>query len=181
MTSGRDPLASPAGQKLKALNDRVVAFYLAKKFSEPNADSPFQISMMSSDITLQAIFSMINLYPGFDGGEKIGDGPILVLQPSGQSHGGPDASPAKDQVGIALKRAGLSQAQYDEYMGAIIMAKSDAANPSALELQSSGETNAETAKIVAEMKDFYALRKKNVEAYRRHAQQLDPLLEALGK
>ncbi len=61
------------------------------------------------------------------------------------------------------------------------MAKSDAANPSSLEFQSSGDTNAETAKIIAELKTFYAIRKKNMEVYRRHAQQLGPLLEAIGK
>ncbi len=94
MTSGRDPLASPAGQKLKALNDRVVAFYLTSKFSEPNAGIPFQISMMSPDGTMLAIFSMCNSFPGFDGGEEIGDGPILLLQPSSHSDGGPEALPA---------------------------------------------------------------------------------------
>jgi len=180
MTSGRDPLASPAGQKLKALNERIATFYRTKKFSEPNADSPFQNSMFSPDSSLLAIFSMINLYPGFDGGEKIGDGPILMLQPNSHSGVGSEASTTEDKVGVALNRAGLSQEHYDEYVGALTMAKSDMENPSALELDSSGEKNAETDKIIAEMKAFYALRKKNVEVYRRYTQQVKPLLEALG-
>jgi hypothetical protein len=182
MTSGRDPLASPAGQKLKALNDRVTAFYLANKFSEPNAGGIFfQFWMMSPDSTMLAVFGMSNTFPGLDGAEEFGDGPLLLLQPNSESDGAPAASPAPDPLGMALKRAGLSQAQYDEYLSALILAKSDSANPSALELQPSGDTNAEMAKIIAEMKAFYAIRKKNMEVYRRQAQQLAPLLEAIGK
>jgi len=181
MTSGRDPLASPAGQKLKALNDRVTAFYLANKFSEPNASNFFQFSMMSPDSTMLAVFSMSNTFPGLDGAEEVGDGPLLLLQPNSQSDGSPAAAPAPDQLGMALKRAGLSQAQYDEYLSALVLAKSDSANPSALEPPSGGETNAEMAKIIAEMKALYAIRKKNMDVYRRHAQELGPLLEAMGR
>jgi hypothetical protein len=182
MTSGRDPLASPAGLKLKALNDRVTAFYLANKFSEPNAGGIFfQCSMVSPDSTMLAVFSMSNTFPGLDGAEEFGDGPLLLLQPNSQSDGAPAASLAPDQLGMALKRAGLSQVLYDEYLSALILAKSDSANPAALELQTSGDTNAETATIIAEMKAFYAIRRKNMDVYRRQAQQVGPLLEAIGK
>jgi len=95
-------------------------------------------------------------------------GPILVLRPGGGSTGmGPG------DLGAALKKAGLTEQEYDDLKTALLLARMDAEQGGmleALEAAAGGDPA---------LRQTLVVRRANVDLYRKLASELDPILDKL--
>ena len=184
-----DIYKGPDGQKIKAAEDEFKSFYTAKGFTNLHFTKIPGWECVSPDGGAAAWFVFYNKYSGAKDVESIPDGPILLFglidsfstdeQPLPKDRSVPMS---KEQ---ALRRAGMSEEEYGEYVGALIMARNDAADPSAVDpantgLDFEGPVDPETAKALEEMKVFFELRRQNALIYKRYAAVVDPLLAAMG-
>jgi hypothetical protein len=178
LQSGRDPLASPEGKKVKALNDEVARFYAGKGYTGPQQDLFYESTYTSPDHLIVAMFTMTNSFAG-SGPGNVGNGPILEikLNPQPNKAAGP-VTP--DQVSAGLAKIGMSQEQYEEYVSALMAARKDANDPEGPLLGNGGISPDLPAEIKAEMAKSLSVRKQNAALYKRYARELDPLLDALG-
>jgi len=178
LQSGRDPLNSADGQKVKALNDQVGRFYAGKKFTGPQQDLFYESTYTSPDREIVAMFTMVNSFAG-SGPGGVGNGPILELKlnPQPNKVAGP-VSP--DQVSAGLAKIGMSQEQYDEYIAALMVARKDASDPDGPLLGTGGISPDLPAEIRAELTKSLSVRKQNAVLYQRYGRELGPLLDALS-
>lgn len=182
----------PGGQKLKAVEDETIKFYEANKFVPSHLQRFFSFIAKAPDASVAIDFEYTNMFAGAEVGEGVPNGPLLwVWLSSGDIFDNPreDISKPRDKsarapenMDAALAKAGMNREAYQLYLGALVMAKSDAADPSTLEISADiTGLSAEQAKAIKDMQDFYALRKSNLKIYQKFAVQLDPLLALLGK
>jgi len=192
LLSGEDIYKLPGGQKLKAVNDETITFYEANNFSAASTQRFFSFVAKSPDDSVIIDFVFTNMFAGGDVGESVADGPLLWLwlssggilgiSPEDISNPRDKNAQASENLDAALARAGMSYDIYQNYLGALSMAKSDAADPSSLEITADiSSLSAEQAKAIKEMQDFYAIRKSNLKIYQKFAAELDPLLALLNK
>jgi hypothetical protein len=186
-----DIYEGPNGKKIKAVYDEFVSFYTAKGFANFISEAFVDCSCVSPDGGTTAFFFHLNVLAKPKNVEAIPDGPILILAPrlssSADEQAQPQRSPALMSKETALRLAGMSEEEYGEYAGALMMARNDAADPSAidpstLELGVEGApVDPEMAKTLKEMKVFYEIRRHNVLMYKKYAAVLDPLFAANGQ
>ena len=180
------------GKKIKAAEDEFMSFYKAKGFSNAKRAGFNGWHCASPDGGTVAFFWFYNRYAGLENVESVPGGPILELSRETGSSSADEQplqmeSRAPMSKGTALRQAGMSEEEYGEYVGALMMARNDAADPSGidpstLELGVEGASaDPEKAKTLKEMKAFYDLRRQNVLIYEKHAAVLDPLFSAMGK
>lgn len=134
-----------------------------------------------------------NLYAGAKDAETIPDGPILLIGLTEFFSPGEKPQPVEKPespppMGVeqAVCQAGMNEEKCREFVGALVMARNDAADPSAIDpanigLCYEGPMNPEMKKTLEEMKAFYEIRRQNALLYKRHTSVLDPLLTALGQ
>jgi hypothetical protein len=178
----------PGGRELKAAEDEVREFYPANKFTFDDLQYFFRLTLTSPDTSVGVLFTYTNMFAESPGGKGVPNGPLLALglfsagfSPAAVAES--DSSVvAADGYAAALARAGMTEESYGFYLGALVMAKNDAADPSVLDqpLDAPG-LSADQAEAMKEMRDFYAVRKSNLKVYRKFASQVNPLLEALGQ
>jgi hypothetical protein len=188
LLSGQDIYKLPGGQKLKAVEDEVTRFYRANKFVKSPVQHFFTLTMESPDSSVVVLLEYTNMFAGSEASEGVPDGPTLWLWLSAEGMSPEDVSRPRDDsvqasgnLDAALARAGMTYDFYQSYLGALSMAKSDAADPSALEMTvDSSSLPAEQAEVIKDMQDFYAIRRSNLKVYRQVADKVDSLLTLLG-
>jgi hypothetical protein len=189
-----DIFKGPAGQKIKAAEEEFKSFYTAKGFTDLKGTKIPGWSCISPDGGAVAWFVWFNIYTGAENVaenvETVPSGPILLFwlidssSTEEQSMSMENRLPGgKEQ---ALRKAGMSEEKYGEYLGALVMARNDAADPSAIDpanigLDYEGPMDPEMKKTLEEMKTFYEIRRQNALVYKMHAAVLDPLLAAMGQ
>jgi hypothetical protein len=177
---------SAGGPEVKAVENEVERFYLANKFTN-NADEFSTLGMLSPDSSVVVMLESTNMFAGLDASAGVPNGPMLWLWlASGAGAAADTTTWEEDSVGVskgveeALVGAGMTFDDYQSFLGALAMARDDAADPFALDLQmdTSFVSVDETAK---DMLEFNAIRKANVRVYRKLADKVDSLLTSLGK
>ena len=188
-----DIYKGPNGQKIKAAEEEFKSFYTAKGFTNLHSTKIPGWECVSPDGGAVAWFVFFNLYAGAENVETIPDGPMLLFgltdfwSPGEQPRPiESPKSPVATSKETALRQAGLSEEEYGEYVGALMMARNDDADPSAIDpsnlgLDYEGPMDPETAKALEEMRVFYELRRQNMLIYKKYAAVLDPLLAAMGQ
>jgi hypothetical protein len=185
-----DVYNGPNGKKIKAVYDEFVSFYTAKGFSHWWSETMLEYGCVSPDGRAGAVFWHPNIYAGIINVENIPDGPILLLGVAFSSSADERPRPMGSRVPMsketALRLIGMSEEEYGEYVGALVMARNDAADPSAIDpanmgLDFEGPVDPETAKALKEMRVFYELRRQNMLIYKKYAAVLDPLFAAMGQ
>jgi hypothetical protein len=186
--SGQDLSGVPGGKEFQAVVDGVPEFYHSKKFKDDPVQQFFMYTSNSPDSSVGVFLHYVNMFAGMPASEGVPDGPLLWLSHSSAkisaeaiSESDAEAAKAASSVEEALASAGMTREAYQEYMGALVMAKSDAADPSVLDipLDTHGLT-ADQAEAVKGMREFYAIRKSNLKVYRKVAAEVAPLLEKMG-
>ena len=192
-----DIYKGPAGKKIKAAEEEFMSFYTSKGFTKLQGNITYPgYNCTSPDGSAWAEFVFFNTYTGAEyvaeNVETIPSGPILEIHLSEFWSPGEKPQPmektespvptGKEQ---ALRKAGMSEEKYGEYVGALGMARNDAADPSRIDTASigldyEGPMDPEMKKTLEEMKTFYEIRRQNSLVYKRHAAALDPLLTAMG-
>jgi len=182
----------------QAMNDFVAgiaAFYFDHGFVEgkgPNNDPIFVRSLYAPDERVSVAIWEANPYCGLLPGNIIPPcaalptGPFIEIKFEGEMVALPAALAGKESTGVSVAgSAGAPAAEetadpdYERVRNALLLARMDADNPSALEFDippdAPPEAKAEIAKIAAE----FAPRKANVLVYKRHEAELAPILDAL--
>jgi len=189
LLSGQDIYKLPGGQKLKTVEDEVLRFYLAGKFTKSPLQHFFMLTMESPDTSVVMLLEYTNAFAGSEASEGAPDGPTLWLwlssegiSPEDVSKPRGDSVQASKDLDAALAGAGMTYDSYQFYLGALTMAKSDAADPSTLEMTvDTASLPAEQAAAIKDMQDFYAIRRSNLKVYQQVADKVDSLLILLGK
>ena len=188
-----DIYKGPNGQKIKAAEEEFKSFYTAKGFTNLHFTKIPGWECVSPDGGTVAWFVFFNLYAGIKDVETIPDGPILLFGLADYWSPGERPRPIESPESripsskeTALRLAGMSEEEYGEYVGALMMARNDDADPSAIDpsnlgLDFEGPVDPETAKALEEMRVFYELRRQNMLIYKKYAAVLDPLLAAMGQ
>jgi hypothetical protein len=190
-----DIYKGPAGQKIMAAEEEFKSFFAAKSFTDFYFTKVPGWECVSPDGGAAAWFVFYNLYAQAGGKdvETIPDGPILEIGLTNYwSPGEPPPpiesteSPVPTGKKTALRLAGMSEEEYEECLGALDLARNDAADPSAIDpanmgLDYEGPVDPEMAATLEEMRVFYELRRQNTLVYKKHAAVLDPLFAAMGR
>jgi hypothetical protein len=163
----------------------IAAFYRDRGFvdSEGPTVSILTTILISPDRSLTVRISEANIYCGLlprglpPACSSLPTGPLLEIQDSGE--------PAVDNAPVAVGPASLGAAteaeadpEYEAVKEALFLARSDAANPTALDCEIPSDAPAEVKQELAVIAAGYSLRKANLLAYRRHESTLAPLLDA---
>jgi hypothetical protein len=186
--SGQDLSDTPGGKEFQAVIDGVVEFYHANKFKDASLQSFFTYSTTSPDSTVSAFLQYTNMFSGMPASAGVPDGPLLWVSHSSAnisaeaiSKTDDEAAQAASTVDESLARAGMTYDAYKEYLGPLAIAKTDAADPSVLDvtLDAPG-LSADQEEGLKDMRDFYAIRRSNLKVYQKMASQVGPVLEHLG-
>lgn len=188
-----DVYKEPAGQKIKAVEEEFKSFYAARGFTDLEFTEVPGWSCISPDRGANVWFVFLNLFAGAKDAETIPDGPILLIGLTEYFSPGEKPQPVEKPesaptMGMdqALRQAGMSEEQYREYVGALVTARNDAADPSAIDpkntgLDFHGPMDPEMKKTIQEMKAIYEIRRQNSLLYNKHRTVLDPILTSLGQ
>ncbi len=185
-SSGLDFSNIPGGKKISDLAEKTKEYYSSKGFSDPYSKIFFDLMFHSPDQTVSVMFYYVNFYGVQETGEIMADGPMLMLWANSQvGNEAPETTEKQkiqgQDVETAMQRTGMTQEEYDAYLGSLVLARNDAMNPAALEITVDfSQLPVEEVKTVKEMQHFMELRKANVWVYNRFAHILEPLLVALG-
>jgi hypothetical protein len=179
----------PGGKQLKAAEDEVRRFYPTNKFTLDPLQHFLMVTYTSPDTSVFVLFEYTNMFAEVPASRGVPNGPILMLSLSSARISPEDVAEPRDSsavaasgFGAALAQAGMTEESYGLYLGALVMAKNDALDPSVLEVDlSTSGLPPEEAKTVKDLLEMYAIRRGNLKIYRRVAPQVGPLLEALGQ
>jgi hypothetical protein len=174
----------------QAMNDFVAgiaAFYFDHGFVESkgvNNNPIFVRSLQSPDERVSVAIWEANPYCGLFPGNIIPPcaalptGPLVEISLAIESGADPAGAAGEEPTGVPAADE-AADPEYERVRNALLLARMDADNPSALEFDippdAPPEVKAEIASIAAE----FAPRKANVLVYRRHEAELAPILDAL--
>jgi hypothetical protein len=188
-----DIYKGPNGQKIKAAEEEFKSFYTAKGFTNLHFTKIPGWECVSPDGGTVAWFVFFNLYTGAENVETVPDGPMLLFGLTDFWSPGEQPQPIESPESrvptskeTALRLAGMGEEEYGEYVGALVMARNDAADPSAIDpsnlgLDYEGPVEPETAEALKEVRVFYEQRRQNMLIYKKYAAVLDPLFAAMGQ
>ena len=162
-----------------------IAFYRDRGFAVIEGNNPIIVTFLGSpDGRVTVAIHEVNLYCGLlprslpPACSALPTGPLVEISFAGES--GADAAGAAANDTLAAGTAEEKpDPEYERVRNALLLARMDADNPSALEFDippdAPPEVKAEIASIAAE----FAPRKANVLVYKRHEAELAPILDAL--
>jgi hypothetical protein len=163
----------------------MLSFYRDRGFVEIEANRPIIVTFLSSpDGRVSVTIWEANAYCGLlplpnpPTCAALPTGPLVEISLAGES--GADAALAAGEEPSGVPAADeAADPEYERVRNALLLARMDADNPSALEFDippdAPPEVKAEIASIAAE----FAPRKANVLVYKRHEAELAPILDAL--
>jgi hypothetical protein len=184
--SGLDFSKMPGGKKIADLAEETTNFYLNNKFSGPKSKIFLDLLFSSPDQSVSVMFYYVNFYAVQQPGETMADGPMIMLGINTQANEDIPEESTKQRIPeqnlkTALQKAGMTEEEYNAYLGSLVLARTDAMNPDALEIAVDfAQLPAEEVKTIKEMQNFNEIRKANILIYNRFAHILEPLLVALG-
>ena len=151
------------------------SFYSARAFEYQGEPAPFEWQFLAPDRLVSAMVMGVNVLGRVEACRDLPSGPMVVLKAEGEAFGKGPRKPAPStnrELAEALDGAGLSEAEYLNLKLQLMTAQSDAKDASRLDA---------TASTTEAERQTLAIRRKNADFYRQHAQVLAPLLEGLPR
>lgn len=170
------PSASTAARrKTDSIANSAREFYRRRKFHGSDAARRLLVfRYLSPDNSVWVEFYQANAFLP-DGCRSMATGPMLMLTAGVPSSMAPvnESAPAPPfDFAAALRKAGMRESEYQGLRIALLMARSDAQDPSVL--QQLADPDASPA-----VKRQIAIRQQNAEMYRKHADEFGPVLDSL--
>jgi len=177
--SGEELAETDAQKKVSGIVNSMRSFYHEEKYPDFTNDAPLYWSTVSPDSSLRITVIEANVYLAW-GCDSIPTGPLLEIS----LNESPDdpfrrsrAATTEDMVTI-LGSAGMSEGEFLSLTTALVLARNDSRNPSALEFDADTRPESEEErKLFDEVKRMVEVRKRNVDLYKHYARVLDPLLD----
>jgi hypothetical protein len=167
--------ARPAASA-ESVAQRARRFYSDRQFEYEEERAPFEWRFLAPDHLVSATVMGVAALGQVEACRTLATGPAVVLRAEGEMFG-KGAPPASKQAGRALaaarEKAGLSEAEYLNLKLQLLNARADASAPPPTKVPQAGAIGDERQKELA-------IRRENVEFYRRHAALLDRLLAPLS-
>ncbi len=170
---GQPGAQRPGATRAESVAQQSRSFYSSRNFEYEGEIAPFQWQLMAPDRFISATVMGVNVLGRLDACRALASGPTIVLKAEGEAFGRGPSQPgpaANRELDRALDKAGLGEPEYLNLKLQLLAARADARDP--------GRLKAPAAATEEQMKAL-AIRRQNVEFYRRHEAGLDALLAAL--
>jgi hypothetical protein len=167
---------NPAAQANNDLVAKTVSFYKDHEFVEPESmDRPGIVTwLVPPDPSVLVSVWDVNPYAGVLPRNIL---PTCSALPTGPTIEIEIRTVPEEEAPIAAEAEGLSDPEYERVKVALIMARIDAADTSALTIEIPPDAPPAVKAELAAMQAEYAVRLANVAVYRRHEAVLAPILE----
>jgi len=164
----------PGATRPELVVQQTRSFYSARAFEYQGEPAPFEWQFLAPDRLVSAMVMGVNALGRVEACRDLPSGPMVVLKAEGEAFGkGPKRPTPRTnrELAEALDKAGLGEAEYLNLKLQLMTAQADAKDPSRL--------NA-TASATEDQQKTLAIRRKNADFYRQHAEVLAPLLAGLS-
>ncbi len=169
---------SDAQLRVDAVIAGVRRFYLDRRFSGFDRESPFAWSVISPDSLFTVTLMEANPYHAW-GSTGLPSGPVLEITWNEDSDDLPETG---ESLPSLLKRLGMGDREFLDLLTALVVARHDAHNPSRLSIETNYQPESEEDRqVFEEFSTLVKVRTENVALYRRYNRMLDPLLDAFDE
>ncbi len=172
-TAGQPGAQRPGATRPETVVSQTRAFYAARGYEYQGEPAPFEWEYVASDRLVGATLMGVNVLGRVEACRGLANGPTIVLKAQGDVFAkGPTRRPSETnrELADALEKAGLRREEYLNLKEQLRVAQADAKDTSRLTAPPSATD---------EQRKEFAIRAKNVEFYRRHAGDIDTLLEGM--
>jgi hypothetical protein len=164
---------------------RVISFYRDRGFAKVESELPLIVTLLEppDKCVLVMVWEVNPFLVQFTASappdcDELPTGPVVEIKFGGGQE--------PDVPGIAANDTAAAEAarekpdpEYERVKEALFLARIDAANPGALEIEIPADAPAEAKAELAPIAAEFAVRKANVLVYKRHEAELAPILDAL--
>lgn len=163
----------PSAPRPELVAQQARAFYASREFQYEGELAPFEWRFLAPDRLVSATVLGVNVLGRVAACAQLPTGPMVMVKAEGRAFGKAPTPPGpstNQELADALDKAGFSEPQYLNLKLQLLAARADAADPSRLN---------KAAAATEEQQQALAIRRQNVEFYRRHQALLEPLLAGL--
>jgi len=172
-----------AQKKVNGVVNAMRTFFREEKYPDFTNEAPLYWSTASPDSSLRITMIEANVYRAW-GCDMLPTGPLLEIAWNEV----PDSPAVKNRavtvedLKTILGKAGMSEQEFFELVTALVVARRDQQNPSALRFDDSHDPeSADEEKLLNEVKRMVEVRKRNSVMYEKYGRTLDPLLDQFEK
>lgn len=170
-TADKPGAQRPGATRPETVVQQTRAFYSGRGFAYQGEPAPFEWQYLASDRLVNVTLMGVNVLGRVEACRALANGPTIVVKAEGEAFAkGPvrAASNTSRELADALDAAALREEEYLNLKEQLRSAQADAKDPSRLSVPPSA---------TEEQRKALAIRAKNAEFYRAHADVIAPLLE----